>query len=50
MVSLANDSVGYMPTDDVIQQGGLEAMRAAGEGLEAPILEHVRLALAGVAD
>ena len=50
VVSLANDSVGYLPTDEALKQGGLEAMRAAGESLEGPILDHVRMAFAGIAD
>ena len=49
MVSLANDSVGYLVTDEVIAQGGLEAQRASGEDLEEPLVEHARQALARVA-
>ena len=47
VISLANDSVGYLVTDETLAQGGLEAMRASGEGIEEPLLEHARLALAG---
>ncbi|MFH1568970.1 MAG: neutral/alkaline non-lysosomal ceramidase N-terminal domain-containing protein [Gemmatimonadota bacterium] len=49
VVSLANDSVGYLVTDETQGQGALEAMRAAGEALEQPLLECARRALAGVA-
>jgi len=49
VVSLANDSVGYLVTDEVIAQGGLEADRASGEDLEEPLVEHARQALAEVA-
>lgn len=49
VVSLANDSVGYLPTDEVIGQGGLEGQRASGENLEGPLVEHGRQALVGVA-
>lgn len=48
VVSLANDSVGYLVTDEAQPQGGLEAARAAGDQLEAPLLMRVRAALAAI--
>ena len=50
VVSIANDSVGYLVTDETLTQGGLEANRATAEVLEQPLTEHARLALAGLAD
>lgn len=50
VVSLANDSVGYLVIDETQPQGGLEAMRAAGDAIEQPLLERARRALDGVAD
>jgi len=50
VVSIANDSVGYLVTEGILEQGGLEAMRASAELLEQPLTEHARLALAGLAD
>ena len=49
VASLANDSVGYLVTDQTHAEGALEGMRAAGQSLEAPLLDCARRALAGVA-
>ena len=48
VASLANDSVGYLVTDETQPQGGLEAMRAAGDAIEESLMERVRQALAGI--
>ena len=50
VVSIANDSVGYLPTDDAIPQGGHEVRFSTGEGIQEAMLEHVAKALAKIAD
>jgi len=43
VVSLANDSVGYLPLDEALPQGGHEVLhRGASEGVEQPIMEAAR--------
>ncbi len=49
VISLANDAVGYLVTDQTAAEGALEAMRAAGQAIEQPLLEGARAAVAGVA-
>jgi len=48
VLSLANDTVGYLPTDEVQRQGSHEANYAPATGLEGPLLERARAALRAV--
>jgi neutral ceramidase len=48
VLSLANDTVGYLPTDEVQRQGSHEANYAPATGLEGPLLERTRAALRAV--
>jgi neutral ceramidase len=48
VLSLANDTVGYLPTDEIQRQGAHEASYSPAEGLEAPLLARARAALAAV--
>lgn len=48
VVSIANDSVGYLPTDEAVPQGGHEVVHAAADNIQAALTEHVKKALAGV--
>ena len=50
VVSIANDSVGYLPTDEAIPQGGHEVRFAGAEGLQTSLVEHVGKALSAIAD
>ena len=50
VVSIANDSVGYLPTDDAIPQGGHEVRFSAGGGIQESLLNHAAKALAKIAD
>ena len=45
VLSLANDTVGYIPTDAVQRQGAHEANYAPAEGMEGPVLEKARTVL-----
>jgi len=50
VVSIANDSVGYLPTDEAVPQGGHEVRFAGADGLQTSLVEHVGKALAAMAD
>jgi hypothetical protein len=50
VVSLANDYIGYLPTDAAQAEGAYETNMAPAAGLQGPIMEHARKAFAAVAD
>jgi len=50
VVSLAGDYVGYLPTDEGLEQGAYEARMAPAEGIEDMIMEHARRAFAAVSE
>jgi len=49
VVSIANDSTGYLPTDEAQPQGGHEISHRAADNLEEALMEHAKTALADVA-
>jgi hypothetical protein len=49
IVSIANDSVGYLPIDAALSQGGHEVNHRAGDDLEQPLVETAAAALRDVA-
>jgi len=48
VVSLANDYVGYLPTDEAQAQGAYETRMAPADGIEGMIMEHAKWAFAAV--
>ncbi len=48
VVSLANDYIGYLPTNEAQTQGAYETNMAPAEPLEESLMEHASRALAGV--
>jgi hypothetical protein len=50
VISLANDYIGYLPTDAAQAEGAYETRMAPAEGLEAMIMDQARQAFAAVAD
>lgn len=50
VVSMANDSAGYLPLDEAQSQGGHEINHRAADALEAPLMEHTLAALKAVTD
>lgn len=50
VVSIANDSTGYLATDAAQPQGGHEVTHGAGKGIENLLISTARKALAAVAD
>jgi len=50
VVSLANDYVGYFPTDQAQTQGAYETRMAPAEPLEAALMDHARKAFKSIAD
>jgi len=48
VVSIANDSAGYLPLDEAQPQGGHEITHRAADAVEQPLMEHVTAALAEV--
>ncbi|NIA21018.1 MAG: hypothetical protein GWP05_03385 [Anaerolineaceae bacterium] len=50
VVSLANDYVGYFPTDQAQAQGAYEAGMAPAELLEAALMDHAGRAFTAIAD
>jgi neutral ceramidase len=50
VVSLANDYVGYLPTDVGQEQGAYETRMAPAEGIEGMIMEHAARAFAAATD
>ncbi|MBN2582488.1 MAG: neutral/alkaline non-lysosomal ceramidase N-terminal domain-containing protein, partial [Planctomycetes bacterium] len=49
-VSLANDYIGYFPTDEAQAQGAYEANMAPAAGLEGMLMDHAHKAFAAIAD
>ncbi|MBN2582489.1 MAG: neutral/alkaline non-lysosomal ceramidase N-terminal domain-containing protein [Planctomycetes bacterium] len=50
VVSLANDSTGYLPVDEALPQGGHEVVhRSAAEGIEQSLMATAGKAFAGIA-
>ena len=49
VISLANDYIGYLLTDEALAQGAYESEHAPNEGLEQSLIETARKALAAVA-
>ena len=49
VVSIANDSVGYLPTDEAVPQGGHEVMHAAAEKVQEALLSCAKEALGKIA-
>ncbi|HUT57973.1 MAG TPA: neutral/alkaline non-lysosomal ceramidase N-terminal domain-containing protein [Phycisphaerae bacterium] len=50
VVSIANDSLGYLPTDDAVPQGGHEVNAAAAERVQQDLLDRAGEAFAAIAD
>jgi neutral ceramidase len=48
VLSLANDTVGYLPTDEIQRQGAHEASYSPAQGLEGPLLSRARAALEAI--
>jgi hypothetical protein len=48
IISLANDYIGYLPTDEALTQGAYEAEHAPAEGIEAALMSHAKEAFAAV--
>lgn len=48
-MSLANDCMAYLVTDEALAQGGYEARHAPCEGLEGQLMDHARKAFRGIA-
>jgi len=49
-VSLANDYVSYLPTDETLAQGAYEAQSPPAEGMESMIMDHAGRAFTAIAD
>jgi hypothetical protein len=49
VVSIANDSVGYLPTDEAVPQGGHEVMHAAAEKVQEALLACAKEAMEKIA-
>lgn len=50
IVSLANDYIGYLPTDAAQAEGAYEPTMAPADNIEGMIMEHARQAFAAVGD
>ncbi len=48
VVSIANDSVGYLPIDEAIPQGGHEVVHDAADNIQEALLAHAREAMSKI--
>ncbi len=49
VISIANDSTGYLPLDEALSQGGHEITHRAADAMEEPLMAHAKAALTEVA-